>query len=74
MDYVASLTQSQKFSIYRADPESVTKCVEAIRDVMNPTAEELEEAEAERNRSYIDSMIRLFTERNKNSGEDEVQP
>ena len=74
MDYVASLTQSQKFSIYRADPESVAKCVEAIRDVMNPTAEELEAAEAERNRSYIDSMIRLFTERNKNSGEDEVQP
>ncbi len=73
MDYVASLTQSQKFSIYRADEESVRKCVESIRDVMNPTAEELEEAEAERNRSYIERMIRLFTERNKGSEEDETQ-
>ena len=51
MDYVASLTQDQKFQVYKTDPDSVQACLDNINKVMNPTAEELaavEQARAEK--------------------------
>ena len=51
MDYVASLTQEQKFQVYKTDPASVQACLDNINKVMNPTAEELaavEQARAEK--------------------------
>ena len=73
MDYVASLTQSQKFSIYRPDADSVRKCVDSIYGVLHPTASELEEAERIRDKSFVENMIRLLTNRNTEDGEDETQ-
>ena len=67
MDYVASLTQSQKFSIYRPDSESVSKCLEAIRTVSNPSESELEEAEKNRSRSFVVNMVDRAVERMKDS-------
>lgn len=43
-DYVASLTQTQKFDIYRPSDESVQSCKNEIIKVMNPTEEEIENA------------------------------
>lgn len=57
MDYVASLTQSQKFSVYRADPASARKCVEAIQSVLNPKAGEIEAAEKNSSRSFVVNYI-----------------
>ena len=57
MDYVASLTQSQMFSVYRPDAESVNKCLASIRDVSNPSVSELEEAGGSTSRSFVINMI-----------------
>ena len=57
MDYVASLTQSQKFSVYRADPTSVTKCTSEISDIMNPTVSEVAGAERARSKSFVVNLI-----------------
>ncbi len=64
-DYVASLTQSMKFQIYRPSEESVSKCVNAINDVLNPTEEELAAATAERRKGFISNVVKLMTERVK---------
>ena len=61
LDYVASLTQRQKFEIYRPDPESVEKCIDAVDGLFNPSEEELEEAEANRRKSFAISFIKQFT-------------
>ena len=45
MDYVASLTQEQKFQVYKTDDASVAACLDKISAVMNPTAAELEAVE-----------------------------
>ncbi len=45
MDYVASLTQEQKFQVYKTDPDSVKKCLDNIYKVMNPTDEEIKAVE-----------------------------
>lgn len=42
MDYVASLTQEQKFQVYKTDPDSVAKCIDNINRIMNPTEEEIQ--------------------------------
>lgn len=63
MDYVASLTQKQKFSIYRADPESLRKCVEGIDAVMNPSAKELEEATKSTSKSFVVNYITHMKDR-----------
>ena len=63
MDYVASLTQSQKFSIYRPDAESVNKCLAAIRDVTNPSVSEMGKAENNKSRSFVINMIDRAFER-----------
>ena len=52
-DYVASLTQSMKFDVYRADPASVRSCTEKIREVMDPDLEELNSARKDVSRSFV---------------------
>lgn len=61
-DYVASLTQAQKFSVYRPDPASVSKCTDAIEDILNPSASELESADKNRSRSFIINMVNKAVE------------
>ena len=56
MDYVASLTQSQKFQVYRPNQESVSKCVKAIDNVINPKLSELEDADKNRSKSFVINM------------------
>ena len=70
MDYVASLTQSSKFDIYRPDEQSVKKCIGAINAVHNPTEAELEEASKNQNKSFFVNMMRHF----KNKEEEEYEP
>ena len=72
MDYVASLTQSQMFSVYRADPASVSKCTSAISDMMNPTVSEIENAERAKSKSFVINMINSAIQRIKNRNEDTV--
>ena len=62
-DYVASLTQSQKFSVYRTDPSSEQKCVDAIRSVMQPAPSEIEEASENRSRSFVTNIINMLGEK-----------
>lgn len=57
MDYVASLTQSRQFQVYRTDDASVEKAKKAIYKVMNPSAVEIAEAIAHRQKN---SMISFF--------------
>ena len=64
-DYVASLTQSQKFQIYRPSVSSVRECTDAIRDVMNPTSDELEEAAKEQRKGFIVNMINKLFEKDE---------
>ena len=68
-DYVASLTQSQKFSIYRPDETSTNNCAEGINKVLNPDKEELEEISKNRNRSFFVNVgkhiINLWSEKEK---------
>lgn len=71
MDYVASLTQKYKFSIYRPDEASVRSCLNAIDGVMNPTAEELAEAEANKQRSFVLTAVDRLKKRILNEEEDE---
>lgn len=61
-DYVASLTQSQKFSVYKTDIASVTKCVDAINDITDPRASELEAADKNKSKSFIVNMINKTVE------------
>lgn len=62
-DYVASLTQRQKFSVYNTDPDSEKKCVEAIQKVMNPSTSELEKAKENSRKGFI--MNALYRVQNK---------
>lgn len=65
MDYVASLTQSQKFSIYRPNEESVEKIKAEIDELMNPTNEELEEATNNKSRSFFVNLSNSVAEKIK---------
>lgn len=58
MDYVASLTQSQRFSVYYPDDDAVDNAKLGIDAVMNPSDLELEEAERNRGNSFFISLIR----------------
>lgn len=64
-DYVASLTQSQKFSVYNVDPASVKKCMDAVNKVINPTAAELEKAEENSRRGFIMNAINRVSQKVK---------
>ncbi|MBQ6623286.1 MAG: LCP family protein [Mogibacterium sp.] len=57
-DYVASLTQSQKFSVYRPSEDSVKKAVNNIDDVLSITEEEREEAERNRSKSFVVNLVK----------------
>ena len=75
MDYVASLSHKNKYSVYRADPESVNKCLDKIYDVMNPSSAELEEAQKNQTRGFIASIIKNARNKVKNvkDGADEEE-
>lgn len=61
MDYVASLTQEQKFQVYKCDPASVQQCLDNIRAVMNPTDEEIQEMIEQRKKDSAAGFLkRLF--------------
>lgn len=62
-DYVASLTQAQKFSVYNTDPESIRKCQESIDKVMNPTNSELEEAAKNSSKSFVINALKVIAEK-----------
>lgn len=64
-DYVASLTQSQKFSVYNVDPKSLSKCMDAVSKVLNPTAAELEKAEENSRKGFILNAINRVSEKVK---------
>jgi anionic cell wall polymer biosynthesis LytR-Cps2A-Psr (LCP) family protein len=66
MDYVASLSHKNKYSVYRTDPESVQKCLDKIYEVMHPTSSELEEAEKNQRQGFIDSIIKNAKDRVEN--------
>ena len=72
-DYVASLTQTQKFSIYRPDPASVTKCCSGIRSIMNPKASEVEEAKKNRSKSFVVNMAKSAYDRIVNGKDEEEE-
>ena len=60
MDYVASLTQEQKFQVYKTDPKSVSKCLDNINRVMNPTEEDIQaQIEKRKEASFKDFLGKL---------------
>ena len=63
MDYVASLTQEQKFQVYRTDPDSVNACLDRISQVMNPTAEEIQAVEQARIEKKKEAGVRSMLEK-----------
>ncbi|MBQ6388054.1 MAG: LCP family protein [Mogibacterium sp.] len=78
MDYVASLTQEQKFQVYKPDPASVQANLNKINEVMNPSEAEVQayrEAyiENKKKESFI-NFIRKFTGKagNQDSETDEA--
>ena len=58
MDYVASLTQDQKFQVYRPDEKSVAECVAKINEVMNPTEEEIQKIEEEKKKTSFIKFLK----------------
>ena len=64
-DYVASLTQSQKFSVFKTDPASVRKCVDSINSIQNPSENELKEAAKHSSKSFVINCVRLAEEKVK---------
>lgn len=64
MDYVASLTQEQKFQVYKTDPKSVQAALDKITAVMNPTDEEIAQVEEEKRKSNMVKFIKGLTGRN----------
>ena len=52
-DYVASLSQKNKYSVYYTDAASVSKCVDAIQAIQNPSRREMEEALKSTSKSFV---------------------
>ena len=71
MDYVASLSQRNKYSIYRPKDKSVEKCKEGVDSIFNPPEYELKKAEEDRNKSFVVNMIRKMRERIKGDDEED---
>ena len=71
MDYVASLTQEEKFQVYKTDPDSVQRCLDKINSVMNPTAEEVKAATDARIKRQKEAGIRQLLDRLRGSDGDE---
>lgn len=66
MDYVASLSQKNKYSVYRPDYESVSKCLDGIYAVQHPTGSELAKASEAKRKGFISSIISRAHSRVKN--------
>lgn len=64
-DYVASLTQSQKFSVFNTDPASEKKCTDAISNVMNPSQSELDAATENSRKGFIMNALYRVQEKVK---------
>lgn len=64
-DYVASLTQSQKFSVFNTDPASEKKCTDAISKVMNPSQSELDAATENSRKGFIMNALYRVQEKVK---------
>lgn len=60
MDYVASLTQEQKFLVYKSDPKSIKTVKEKIEKTLNPSSAEITEALAKRQKNSIFSFIKAL--------------
>lgn len=58
MDYVASLTQEQKFLVYKPDKKSISKVVDKINDVMTISSAEAAAATAKRQKSSMIGFIK----------------
>lgn len=72
-DYVASLTQSMKFDIYRPSDESVKSCKDNINRIMTPSEGEIEEAKKGTSRSFVVNAVkRLITPQGDSEGETET--
>ena len=70
LDYVASLTQKQKFSVYRPDQASVDKCIAGMNEILNPPASEIEEAQKDRQKGFVSSIIKRAKDRVKKAKDD----
>lgn len=70
-DYVASLTQSTKFDVYRPSDESVESCKRNITHIMNPTAQEIEVAEKDGSKSFFINMVNRMVKTIKQEEEDD---
>ena len=66
MDYVASLSQKNKYSVYRPSPESVSKCLDGIYAVQHPTSSEIGKANEKKRKGFISSIIGRAQDRVKN--------
>ena len=62
-DYVASLAQTNKYSVYYVDEKSLEKCINGIKGVMNPSDAELEEAIKNKSRSFVVNYIRHINDK-----------
>lgn len=69
MDYVASLTQEQKFQVYKTDDKSVAACLDKINAVMNPTEEELKAVEENKKKASLTNFLSKL--RHKDTGSEE---
>lgn len=72
-DHVYSLDQSMKFSIYLADPSSVSDCRKGINEILNPKESELEEARKNRSKSFVVNMAKTAYDRIVNGKNDEEE-
>lgn len=66
MDYVASLSQKNMYSVYKTKESSVKRCVDSIDEVMNPSDAEIEEAMNNRSRSLVVNLVKNAENKVKN--------
>lgn len=70
-DYVASLTQEQKFDVYRCDPTSIRICTDNIRNTMHPSDSEILETKKNRSKSFFVNVYRSLTSKDREKQEEE---
>ena len=70
MDYVASLTQDQKFQVYKTDPNSVAMCIDNINRILNPTEEEIQAQIEKKKEATAREILNKITGRKKGNEED----
>ena len=69
-DYVASLTQTMKFDVYRPYESSVRSCTDNIKAVMNPTKSEVLKANEKRSKSFFVNLFKkAFSKTDENENE-----